>query len=205
MPHRSESGKIITSKTPLLSSHSTKISNHTSNSEQQPEPVRMKNKTNKNKTPSPEQLRVSNRCQQQQKTATQPEPAQQSNGEVVEHSSVINGKAQQPLEKKQPQVPAPLSLATTGSGGDSNGVGAVPVPENNNEDNKVNINYEEEEDGGEESPSLKNGFLHFHPSIKELCDVPCRKDFINNLDSGSSKSKKIYRVVLTGGKLIFSI
>ncbi|CAL8084431.1 unnamed protein product [Orchesella dallaii] len=60
--------------------------------------------------------------------------------------------------------------------------------------------------GGEENstavvhnPSLKNGFLHFHPSIKDLCDVPCRKDFIKTFDSEMSRPKKIYRVVLTGG------
>lgn len=191
MPHRNEEGKIITSKTPLLSNHSIKISN------QEPSKVsnKMKNKAN-NATNSTEGGPVpvlNGSCQQHKPSSENGEEISNGLQEIVkgkEHSIVVKKVSVPKYEGNLLQNHDDDATAVVGS------VHAESLFTNGNEEE-----LEFSRNGhGDESPSLKNGFLHFHPSIKDLCDVPCRKDFIKTLDSENSRPKKIYRVVLTGGK-----
>lgn len=208
MPHRNESGKIITSKTPLLSNHSPKISTNT-------ELVRvsnkMKNKQNNNnivvtsvptakKTDQFTTTTVAMLKSESQNGIDSPKApvveALCSNKE--EHSKVINGNSLQKIHIDDEEA----SAAT----GESFGQQGEPLSLSLNH-TEVDAKPGEQKDGdtvtGESDglSALKNGYLHFHPQFKDQCDVPCRKDFINTLDSdGVSRPKKIYRVVLTGGK-----
>lgn len=175
MPHRSESGKIITSKTPLLSNHSPKLST----SPIVKTSIKMKNKSN---TCAPE-------------FGTPDNQTPKGNTHLDEVSSL-------PLKQEECNQHSNGS-DIDGTMREDEGEAAVKG-ERVRLDSLTALKPEEETEleSGQESPSLKNGFLHFQPQIKEQCDVPCRKDFIKTLDDleGVSRPKKIYRVVLTGGK-----
>lgn len=199
MPHKSESGKIITSKTPLLSS-STKISSSSCSSSNQNHSLKMKTKsatgdlqlTGSPADPTVAVMLKNGQSEQQHHGLLELSSSETDTIEVV-HSNLINGNSSNQTETgdnlKKTTITS-LSSATNG---------AKVEDEDKEEDSEALAN-------GQESPSLKNGFLHFHPQIKEQCDVPCRKDFIKTLDEeeGISRPKKIYRVVLTGGKQTFN-
>lgn len=204
MPHRNESGKIITSKTPLLSNHSPKIS---SNTELVRVSNKMKNKQNNSTivtsvpaTKKTDQFATVAMLKSESQNGVDLPKAPVVEANKEEHSKVINGNSMQNIHIDEEEA----SAAT----GESRGHHGEPLSLSLNQAEVEAKPGEQVDDGavsGENggSPSLKNGFLHFHPQFKDQCDVPCRKDFINTLDSeseGVSRPKKIYRVVLTGGK-----
>ncbi|ODM98867.1 hypothetical protein Ocin01_07814 [Orchesella cincta] len=191
MPHRNANGKIVTSKTPIISNHSIKISSTSTNADS----LKVSTKIMKSKQTSAaaEQISVT-----WVKNGAEPVAAELLGAESNGHSNNLinknslnvqkleeNGVAtvdkqlsEVVMDKEAVEESVNANGVMNGHGGDENSTALAPLVHN---------------------PLLKNGFLHFHPSIKDLCDVPCRKDFIKTLDSEMSRPKKIYRVVLTGG------